>query len=220
MSTFVVALSDAQREETEALQAILGDDFCLQKDETTGRPLIKLNLLEESPRVELSLYLSLPPSYPEECPSITIQPGKDFPATWRSPLLEFLKNEINSMVATPMVFELYTRAKDWILEHSAQLESEDIDKVMSQGFSATSVVEKMKQESSFSISSLVEEREYGTPVTKETFEQWRQNFFLQFGVRNKEKEGSSKPTGRQLFEENRLVETSEAGDIYSSEDEE
>ncbi|GJD11133.1 hypothetical protein Gasu2_52790 [Galdieria sulphuraria] len=177
-------VNDAQREEIEALEAILGDDFSLQQDETTRRPLIKLDFSEERPKVQFSLYLCLPPSYPEDSPSMTIQPA-------------------------PMIFELYMKTKDWLLEQEKEDEAEDIDRVSCVG-SVPSVNENTKLESSLLIHSLIEE-EYGTPVTKETFEKWRQSFFQEFGLslRNKERETAWKLTGRQLFEENRLVETSE-----------
>ncbi|EME27037.1 uncharacterized protein Gasu_53730 [Galdieria sulphuraria] len=212
-------VNDAQREEIEALEAILGDDFSLQQDETTRRPLIKLDFSEERPKVQFSLYLCLPPSYPEDSPSMTIQPGKGFPGTWRSPLLQFLKNEMNLLMGAPMIFELYMKTKDWLLEQEKEDEAEDIDRVSCVG-SVPSVNENTKLESSLLIHSLIEEKEYGTPVTKETFEKWRQSFFQEFGLslRNKERETAWKLTGRQLFEENRLVETSET--YGSSEDEE
>ncbi|GJQ15516.1 hypothetical protein GpartN1_g7307.t1 [Galdieria partita] len=216
-------MHQAQLEEIEAIQAILGDDFSLQQDETTSRPLIKLDFSEEYPKVELSVYLCLPPSYPEDYPSITIQPGKSFPGTWRSPLLQFLKNEMNLLVGAPMIFELYTRTKDWILEKGKKDGLEDIDKVSPVGLSPSADDNtKHESDSVLLIHSLIEEKkeEYGTPVTKETFEKWRQRFFEEFdlSLRNKERESGLKPTGRQLFEENRLVETMETFD--SSEDEE
>eukprot|EP00871_Galdieria_phlegrea_P003268 jgi/Galph1/3942/GphlegSOOS_G2611.1 len=213
-----------QQDELEALKAILDTDFQVGKDNLSERLVVKLYFRNDF--AEFNLVLFLPSAYPDECPHLTIESIKGFPLAKRSQLLIVLSEEAQSQKGYPMIFELYTKTKEWLEDNLEQEETED-DAVIKDLQTNLSISngksDSYKEKVMIPVDASLRDDEFGTPVTRETFEKWRQKFMEEMFLKNNGNERSDgaeeKLTGRQLFEQMRVNITDESFYEYDSDSE-
>eukprot|EP00170_Pyropia_yezoensis_P004687 contig_19026_g4701 len=99
--------AEEQEQEREALAAIFLDDYTPLSDD--GRRL-QLALSHPAAGVSAKLIVTLPPTYPEAPPAVSLHPGSGLTAPRRAALLAALDVEAASQAGMPMIFGLHSFA--------------------------------------------------------------------------------------------------------------
>ncbi|GAB0498474.1 hypothetical protein MMPV_009818 [Pyropia vietnamensis] len=189
--------AEEQEQEREALAAIFLDDYTPLSDD--GRRL-QLSLSHPAAGVSAKLIVTLPPTYPEVPPAVSLHPGSGLTAPRRAALLAALDAEAATQVGMPMIFGLHSFAMDWLQANVAGGEEEDDEDDGVGGLGASvgakrglgggSTFETREEtggdgigsgggrgsgggaDSSDSRGDRVAAKAYGTPVTVESFTAW------------------------------------------------
>eukprot|EP00124_Ichthyophonus_hoferi_P000417 Ihof_evm10s15 gene=Ihof_evmTU10s15 len=193
-----------QEEEMEALESIYPEEYKeLSRDPMEFQITIRPDEVEaddiNNQDERLILKFELPRNYPDVVPIVTLfGPGLDEPTVDKAKAYLMEKAEEN--IGMVMCFLLASEAKEWLDARRKTLQEEmdaiDIDKLRL----------KAEEEAKFA----------GTPVTRENFVEWRDNFEkeIQGGVAGKATKDSNKAvkkTGRQMFETDKTMMVSDYG---------
>ncbi|OSX72713.1 hypothetical protein BU14_0412s0007 [Porphyra umbilicalis] len=118
--------AEEQAQEREALAAIFLDDYTPLSDD--GRRL-QLALSHPAAGVSAKLIVTLPPTYPEASPTVSLHPGSGLTAPRRAALLGALEAEAAAQAGMPSIFGLHTFAMEWVQANVAggeESEEEDV----------------------------------------------------------------------------------------------
>lgn len=231
-------LREEQATELESVEAIFGEDFRLLEaaDEATGTGArFRVDICAESADgaeqgpsshpARVRLEFTHTTQYPREPISVLVNLLDGLVASDRKRLQSVVDSVAEESKDIVSVFAICDAARDWLcdeasgattaletnrapgaLSHNNDLESrfETVD------FLATEKVE------------VISSKAIGTPVTKESFEEWRiaflaelENIRLNDGTRNDK--DSSKMTGREFFESRTVVVTAEGESFWEAE---
>ncbi|KAI9862847.1 MAG: hypothetical protein M1824_000977 [Vezdaea acicularis] len=200
---------EEQKEEREVLDSIYTDEITDISD-TAFTISIKLDTInadgDTSDPPTILLHVSYPEAYPDEAPEIDISAPQDEPShpyldvsSDKARILEELAPVIEENMGMAMVFTLVSTIK----EAAEQIVSERQASVRAE---QEEVIARAEQEEN--------KKFHGTPVTKETFLEWRNAFMIELQEdaqkRKEEKElddkkkriakEDKKMTGRELWE--------------------
>uniref|UniRef100_A0A803JCJ3 RWD domain-containing 1 n=1 Tax=Xenopus tropicalis TaxID=8364 RepID=A0A803JCJ3_XENTR len=171
--------AEEQRNELEALESIYADSF------TDVQVTIKFSYVE---------------SYPDEAPVYEIVSQENLECTDTSSLLSLLKDQAQENLGMVMIFTLVSAVQDKLNEIVDQIKTRKEE-------------EKVRKEKEAEEAEKV--RFHGTPVTIENFLSWKAKFDAEVcemkKKRQKEEEqsGKNKLTGKQLFETDHNLDTSD-----------
>lgn len=107
---------EEQQQEIEALEAIFTEELVVL-EEHDGLRRVQLPIMDEESGASVRVDFSLPKTYPEVAPKVSVHGVNGVSAPKRMELQGILQHEAEENVGTPMIFTLHTAAKEWIEEH-------------------------------------------------------------------------------------------------------
>uniref|UniRef100_A0A8D3BW19 RWD domain-containing protein 1 n=1 Tax=Scophthalmus maximus TaxID=52904 RepID=A0A8D3BW19_SCOMX len=193
--------AEEQRNELEAIESIYPDSFTVLSDEPTGFTItVASDAAEDGENVEATLKFTYVERYPDEPPLWEIYAQENLEDGDVSEVLTLLQQQAEENLGMVMIFTLVTAVQEKLNEivdlkknrqeeekRQKELEAEEAEKVLFQG----------------------------TVVTIENFLAWKAVFELDMmelrRKRQKEEEQAGKPklTGKQLFETDHNLDTSD-----------
>ncbi|GES73061.1 RWD-domain-containing protein [Rhizophagus clarus] len=204
---------EEQEQELEVLKSIYPDEF---EEISEGEFRIRLEPEEQDSitPLTLALHIKYTPTYPEEVPEISIETiDGSIDTDEHEKLYSGLMNVAQDSLGMAMVFTLSSLLKDLLTSFVVERE------------------EKRKKEEEDKIKKQIEAEQakfQGTKVTIASFLEWKENFEKELeekekatkslAIIKKEEAKKSKPTGRQLFEQDESLAKSdmtymEEGDV-------
>ncbi|KAM9317398.1 RWD domain-containing protein 1 [Gastrophryne carolinensis] len=193
--------SEEQRNELEALESIYADSFTVLSSSPASFSItVSSDAGEAEENVELSLKFTYVESYPDEAPLFEIVSQDNMEDEDVSGVLALLKDQAQENLGMVMIFTLVSAVQDRLNEIVDQIKTRRDE-------------EKLKKEKEAEEAEKV--RFHGTPVTIENFLSWKAKFDAELTElkRKKQKEeeqsGKNKLTGKQLFETDHNLDTSD-----------
>ena len=191
---------DAERAgELEALQAMYSDEELRIAEDQKGFTItVSSDRDVDGEPFSVDLELVYTPRYPDEPPLIAFSATSGMDESTERELKEFLVQSAEDSVGTVMGFTLIsslTMRVEELVDEVARQEAEEERKREDE--------EKAREEARFR----------GTPVTKETFLEWRLGFEAEESERRKAAVDltAGKLTGKQMFEKDASLAKSDAG---------
>ena len=188
-----------QAGELEALQAMYSDEeLRIAKDQKGFTITVSSDRDVDGEPFSVDLELVYTPRYPDEPPLIAFSATSGMDESTERELKEFLVQSAEDSVGTVMGFTLIsslTMRVEELVDEVARQEAEEERKREAE--------EKAREEARFR----------GTPVTKETFLEWRLGFETEDSDRRKAAVDptAGKLTGKQMFEKDASLAKSDAG---------
>ncbi|RVE62133.1 hypothetical protein OJAV_G00154140 [Oryzias javanicus] len=193
--------AEEQRNELEAIESIYPDSFTvLSENPTTFTVTVTSDIEEDGKTVEATLKFTYTEKYPDEPPLLEIYSQENLEDRDVEELLLLLEEQAEANLGMVMIFTLVTAVQERLNE----------------------IVDLMKnrwEEEKRQKEKEAEEAEkvafHGTVVTIENFLAWKARFELEMAElrRKKQKEeeqsGKAKVTGKQLFERDHNLDTSD-----------
>lgn len=193
--------AEEQRNELEALESIYADSFtALSTSPTSFSITVSSEAGEEEENVQVTLKFTYVESYPDGAPLYEIVSDENLEDRDASVVLALLAEQAQENLGMVMIFTLVSAVQDKL--------NEIVDQIKNRRDEAKIQKEKEAEE-------LEKERFHGTPVTIENFLNWKAKFDADSEEmrrkRQKEEEqaGKSKLTGKQLFETDHNLDTSD-----------
>lgn len=185
---------EEQQNELEALEAIYSDEFKLI-EEAKCFEISVFSEHDEDEDIKFSACIEFKyvEYYPDEGPIIEVRSLTGLDDSNVTTLEGILKQQIEENLGMVMVFTLVSEAQEFL---NQTVENRKKEKEAEK-------LRKIKEAEKAELAKIT-----GTPVTYENFMAWKLNFYKQTicDVKNETKE---KLTGRQLFEQNELLGTSD-----------
>ncbi|KAE8602626.1 hypothetical protein XENTR_v10014057 [Xenopus tropicalis] len=193
--------AEEQRNELEALESIYADSFTVLSTTPTSFSItVTSEAGENEENVQVTIKFSYVESYPDEAPVYEIVSQENLECTDTSSLLSLLKDQAQENLGMVMIFTLVSAVQDKLNEIVDQIKTRKEE-------------EKVRKEKEAEEAEKV--RFHGTPVTIENFLSWKAKFDAEVcemkKKRQKEEEqsGKNKLTGKQLFETDHNLDTSD-----------
>ncbi|XP_065837421.1 RWD domain-containing protein 1-like [Oscarella lobularis] len=183
---------EEQANEIEALQSIYSEEFTeIDNAPWTFEIVVKsensLSKDDEEEKLVIKARFRLGPSYPDETPEILLSSESDLTEDELSTLKDRMIQEAGENVGVAMIFTLVSIAQEWLTS------------VIDDRINEWELEKQRKEEDEERRAMEEEARRRGTPVTVETFRQWKETFLRE--TRTLKDTGTERRlTGRQLFE--------------------
>uniref|UniRef100_A0A8C9ZUB7 RWD domain-containing protein 1 n=1 Tax=Sander lucioperca TaxID=283035 RepID=A0A8C9ZUB7_SANLU len=201
--------SEEQRNELEAIESIYPDSFTVLSDEPTSFTItVTSDAAENGETVEATLKFTYVEKYPDEAPLWEIHSQENLEDSDAEDILTLLQQQADENLGMVMIFTLVTAVQEKL--------NEMVD-----------VKKNRREEEARRKEAEAEEAEkvlfQGTVVTIENFLAWKAKFELEMAElrrkRQKEEEQAGKPklTGKQLFETDHNLDTSDIQFLEDSE---
>lgn len=192
---------EEQRNELEAIESIYPDSFTVLSEEPTSFTItVTSDTGENEETLELTLKFTYVEKYPDEPPLWEIFSQENLEDSDAEEILTLLKQQAEENLGMVMIFTLVTAVQEKL--------NEIIDQIKSRREEEKQRKQKEAEEA--------EKRAFqGTVVTIETFLSWKAKFEVEMielkKKRQKEEEqsGKKKLTGKQLFETDHNLDTSD-----------
>lgn len=192
---------EEQRNELEAIESIYPDSFTVLSEEPTSFTItVTSDTGENEETLELTLKFTYVEKYPDEPPLWEIFSQENLEDSDAEEILTLLKQQAEENLGMVMIFTLVTAVQEKL--------NEIIDQIKSRREEEKERKQKEAEEA--------EKRAFqGTVVTIETFLSWKAKFEVEMielkKKRQKEEEqsGKKKLTGKQLFETDHNLDTSD-----------
>ncbi|XP_028985848.1 RWD domain-containing protein 1 [Betta splendens] len=193
--------AEEQRNELEAIESIYPDSFTVLSDDPTSFTItVTSDAGENNDTVEATLRFTYVEKYPDEAPLWEIHSQENLDVSDMEDVLTLLQQQAEENLGTVMIFTLVTAVQ------------EKLNKIVD-------VIKNRREEEKRRKEREAEEAEkvafQGTVVTIENFLAWKAKFEMEIAElrrkRQKEEEQAGKPklTGKQLFERDRNLDTSD-----------
>ncbi|KAM4694686.1 RWD domain-containing protein 1 [Discoglossus pictus] len=193
--------SEEQRNELEALESIYADSFTVLSTSPASFSItVSSDAGEEDENVEVTLKFTYAECYPDEAPLYEILSQENLEDVDASGVLSLLEQESQENLGMVMIFTLVSAVQERLNEVVDQIKTRRED-------------EKLKKEKEAEEAEKV--RFHGTPVTIENFLSWKATFeaevaeFRRKKQKEEEQSGKNKLTGKQLFERDHNLDTSD-----------
>lgn len=207
---------EEQAAELEALEAIFDADFRLVEpatDSSGARFEIDLND-DVTQSVKLRLIFSHTLGYPEEPLQLVVHALEGLSTPRRKMLQTHLEQVARDNTNMPCAYTICEAAKDWTSDNVIGKVAEEEDEDNPTKFETLDSTQHEKVE-------VISSKAVGTPVSVETFSEWRRQFMLEIDeVKSKEqldRESNAKMTGREFFESKNVVVTVEGESFWEQE---
>ncbi|XP_071997834.1 RWD domain-containing protein 1 [Engystomops pustulosus] len=193
--------AEEQRNELEALESIYADSFTVFSTSPQSFSItVSSEAGEEEENVQVSLKFTYVESYPDEAPLYEIVSQDNLEDSDASAVLALLQEQAQENLGMVMIFTLVSAVQDKLNEIVDQIKTRREE-------------EKIRKEKE--AEEAEKKRFHGTPVTIENFLNWKAKFDAEMSEvkkkRQKEEEqaGKIKLTGKQLFETDHNLDTSD-----------
>ncbi|KAG8444637.1 hypothetical protein GDO86_009701 [Hymenochirus boettgeri] len=193
--------AEEQRNELEALESIYADSFTVLSTSPTSFSItITSEAGEDEENVEVAIKFTYVENYPDEAPLYEIVSQENLECTDTSSLLTLLEEQAQENLGMVMIFTLVSGVQDKLNEIVDQIKTRREE-------------EKVKKEKEVEEAEKV--RFHGTPVTIENFLSWKATFDAEVEdlktkkQKEEQQSGKSKLTGKQLFERDHNLDTSD-----------
>lgn len=193
---------EEQEAELEALEAIFMDEFSVSDVATSARGArFSVSLTPEgAPGVHVRMDFEHSLGYPDEALVATALALAGLSAPRRAALHKRVDQIVADGVGGPCVFGVCEGVKDWLCEGGEEEEEEE--EAEGGAFETRDVTTAAKVE-------VIASKAIGTPVTVESFRDWRDRFEKEMQGRKtaeeRRREAIVKPSGRELFELNKAT---------------
>ncbi|XP_072264893.1 RWD domain-containing protein 1 [Pyxicephalus adspersus] len=192
---------EEQRNELEALESIYADSFTVLSTSPASFSItVSSEAEEEEENVVVTLKFTYVETYPDEAPLYEIISQDNLDDSDTSAVLALLQEQAQENLGMVMIFTLVSAVQEKLNEIVDQVKTRREE-------------EKLKKEKEAEEAEKV--RFHGTPVTIENFLSWKAKFETELAElrRKKQKEeeqsGKNKLTGKQLFERDHNLDTSD-----------
>ncbi|XP_053315877.1 RWD domain-containing protein 1 [Spea bombifrons] len=193
--------AEEQRNELEALESIYADSFTeLSTSPASFSITIASEAGEDEEKVEVVLKFTYVESYPDEAPLYEIVSQENLEDSDTSEVLTLLEEQIQENLGMVMIFTLVSAVQEKLNEIVDQIKNRREE-------------EKIQKEIEAEEAEKV--RFHGTPVTIENFLSWKAAFEAELAeirrkkLKEEEQAGKNKLTGKQLFETDHNLDTSD-----------
>ncbi|XP_056422350.1 RWD domain-containing protein 1 [Hyla sarda] len=193
--------AEEQRNELEALESIYADSFTVFSTSPESFSItVSSEAPEEEENVQVTLKFTYVETYPDAAPLCEIVSQENLEDSDASVVLALLEEQGQENLGMVMIFTLVSAVQEKLNEIVDQIKTRRED-------------EKLKKEKEAEEAEKV--RFHGTPVTIESFLNWKARFETEMAEirkkRQKEEEqsGKIKLTGKQLFETDHNLDTSD-----------
>ncbi|KAJ9448061.1 RWD domain-containing protein [Diplonema papillatum] len=167
--------------EIMALESIYGEEMKVVDDGKKVRvEIYDTSHGDPASAKRVELIVTFPPTYPEDVPNINLRSVRGLTRAQVDPLHAMLKHRCEELISQPMVFELGNFIQEWMtngMVNPYAQEAQNLDNV---------VIET--------------KRKHGTPVTRENFEEWKEQYLRDKEKLNPKRFAEVKLTGRQIFD--------------------
>ncbi|XP_072525561.1 RWD domain-containing protein 1 isoform X2 [Salminus brasiliensis] len=191
---------EEQRNELEAIESIYPDSFTVLSEEPTSFTItVTSDAGENDETVQVTLKFTYVEKYPDELPLWEIDSQENLEDSDTEDILTLLKQQAEENLGMVMIFTLVTAVQEKL--------NEIVDQMKSRREEETRRREREAEEA--------EKAFQGTVVTIENFLSWKAQFEQEMAElkRKKQKEeeqsGKNKLTGKQLFERDHNLDTSD-----------
>jgi len=144
-------------------------------------------------KMALDFLFAYTDTYPDEAPHLRMQSSYGLSNEETVEIQELLEDEVQNNLGMAMMFNLIETAKEW-LRNRANIDTSH----------TLTAEERRKLAEEEEERRMMEQRSHGTPVTVETFMQWRNEFEAEMRRQSANTQNPSdprylRPTGKQLF---------------------
>ncbi|KAK1170410.1 RWD domain-containing protein 1 [Acipenser oxyrinchus oxyrinchus] len=191
---------EEQRNEVEALESIYPDSFTvLSKNPTSFTITVTSDAGENDETVQVNFKFTYVNKYPDEPPLYEILETENLEDSDVADILTLIQQQVEENLGMVMIFTLLTAVQEKLNEVVDQIKNRREE-------------EKMKKEMEAEEAEKVQF--HGTIVTIENFLSWKAKFELEMAELNRKKQKEeealkSKLTGKQLFERDHNLDTSD-----------
>lgn len=193
--------SEEQRNELEALESIYADSFTVLATSPASFSItVSSEAEEEEENVVVTLKFTYVKTYPDDAPLYEIISQDNLEDSDGSGLLALLQEQAQENLGMVMIFTLVSAVQDRL--------NEIVDQIKTRREEEKLIVEKEAEEAE-------KVRFHGTPVTIENFLSWKAKFDADLAemrrkkLKEEEQSGKIKLTGKQLFETDHNLDTSD-----------
>lgn len=219
---------EEQAAELEAVEAIFGTDF-EQLDNNDAKAVgcarfqVTLNDIDTPDKAAVRLTFSHTPTYPQAMPIRAVaHPLCGISAPQRKALQAHIDQVAKDSVGMPAAYTICEEAREFIVSQQGGGGGDEDEDGEGGGGKSGSKFETLDSTQRDKV-EVISSKAVGTPVTVETFADWREAFLQEFVYNGKTKEdvekeeGGEKMTGREFFESRTVVVTEESASFWESE---
>ena len=219
-------MNEEQQEEIEALEAIYPDEFTLIDSSPPG---YKIHLVPDpnsddcDNHVGISLMVKIPLDYPNEIPSFEIEIEKGLGKKQCDEIMDVARNIATENIGIASTFAVAEAVREWLVDNNVAGQDGSMYAQMMLREKLKDVEDKRAEErkaiaraADAEVASVevddeelqrIRIRQQGTPVTVESFMEWKIKFEEEMRLL-REKDGvidkdTTRPTGKELFQTNR-----------------
>jgi len=209
---------DEQQEEIDSLQYIYEEGQFQVIGANPNRLQIDVSEeFEDGPILACRLLVTLPPGYPNEAPTFEVSRIDGVTKEQCTAIHEHVTAQVEENLGMPMIFALSSAAKEWMQENGAEEVSEELVERRNKNQGFETVTDHPDEEVEVVL------RRKGTPVTPESFAQWKAAFDAEMEALKKEEAKTVKKekkglTGRQMFESGAISATSDGKKMEGEEE--
>lgn len=206
---------DAQKDEIELLKNILFDQLNIVEEVPNFDLEISIAPdVDEDPKIELQLKMSLPDDYPDTAPEFEVLEESHHLASVKiKSLTEKIKAFIEDNLGMPMVYQIYEMVKDFANEQEENLNHEFMSQLTLEEENKKKMAEKLS-----GLDNLIENRTF-TPVSKDNFEDWFKKYYAEINKgKEKKKEEEKRLSGREYFMKMKMEKIENYGDLDEGEE--
>jgi RWD domain/DRG Family Regulatory Proteins, Tma46 len=210
--------AEEQAAELEALDAIFQEDFKVTNEASVAHGArFEISLLPDgAPDVRLRLTFEHSLAYPDEPLAATAHVLSGLTAPRRKAIQTVVDATAEGNIGAPSAFTIIEAVREWVEADARQgmeVEEEEDDEVDAAQFETRDASTAAKVE-------VIASKAIGTPVSVESFAEWRNKFEAEIqemkSASEKTIENNSKATGRQLFEQNKAVVSGDSESFWES----
>ncbi|XP_028579067.1 RWD domain-containing protein 1 [Podarcis muralis] len=193
--------AEEQRNELEALESIYPDSFTVLSEKPISFTItVTSEAGENDETVQATLKFTYAERYPDEIPLYELLSQENLEDSDITDILKLLREQADENLGMVMIFTLVSAVQEKL--------NEIVDQIKTRKEEETKQKEKEAEEAE-------KQCFHGTPVTIENFLSWKAKFDLEMlefkrkKVKEEEQSGKNKLTGKQLFETDHNLDTSD-----------
>jgi len=236
MSSFL----DEQAEEKEVLQSIFPTEY--EEIDATTIKVKQLAPVADEVHVQVALVVTYPPAYPSVVPSIVVEAEKGLGKKQVEELQQLADDTAAANVGMPSIFVVAEALKEWLADNNKPGQDGSMYAEMMRRMQQKDAVEKKKADRAAVGAAAdsemkadivdpeeqerIRKRQAGTQVTLESFIEWKTKFDAEMkalaeqGKKVVVVDVDERPTGKQLFLQNKVKDDDENALVAAGEEEE
>ncbi|XP_048348325.1 RWD domain-containing protein 1 [Sphaerodactylus townsendi] len=192
---------EEQRNELEALESIYPDSFTVLSENPTSFTItVTSEAGENDETVQTTLKFTYTEKYPDEIPLYELLSQENLENNDVTKILKLLQEQAEENLGMVMIFTLVSAVQEKLNEMVDQIKTR---------------IEEEKRQKEIEAEEAEKQCFHGTPVTIENFLSWKATFDAEIlenkrkKMKEEEQSGKNKLTGKQLFERDHNLDTSD-----------